>query len=168
MLNKFNLFFLTFIIILFLGACDKRYTSFSKVNAVQKRGTITLLIENNSPELLSKNFESEVQNYCIKRLAKEGYNYTNKNPKYVLVLTMKVDSSFNHGVAYTGPGFGYNAYSRMSKGIQLYMEARYILTERVVWGDKFELYYFNNPDRDLSRTKGVIKYMLSGINDERK
>ena len=137
----------------------------AKVDAIKKRGTITIQIENLSPELLNKNFELELEKYCIKRIEKEGYNYTNKNPKYLLALTMKVDSAFTRGVAYTGPGFGYNAYSRMSKGIQLYMEAKYIPSSKVVWYDKYELYYFNDFNRDLSRTKGVIRYMLSGINE---
>jgi len=163
-----NLFIGLVIPFLTLSSCNKRYTNFSKVNAIQKRGTVTLQIENKSPEKISKNFEAELEKYCIKRLAKEGYNYTNKNPKYILVLSIKVDSSFNHGLAYTGPGINYYAYSRMSKGIELYMEAKYMQTERVIWDDKYELYYFDDPNRDLSRTKGVIKFMLSGINDENK
>jgi hypothetical protein len=163
-----NLFIGLVFPLLLLNSCNKRYINFSKVNAIQKRGAVVLQIENISPEKISKNFEREIEKYCIKRLAKEGYNCTNKNPKYLLVLTIKVDSSFNHGLAYTGPGVNYYAYSRMSKGIELYMEAKYMQTERVVWEDKYELYYFDDLNRDLSRTKGVIKYMLSGINDENK
>jgi len=133
-----------------------------------KRGTVSFRIENHSTNLLSADFEKEISTYAIKRLEKEGYHYTLKNPQYEVVLEMYLDSSLNHGMAYYNIGksqFNYN-YSRVSPCLNLRMEAHQLKTSHVVWADKYDLYYFYDFKRDLYRSKGVIKYMLSSLNDE--
>lgn len=133
-----------------------------------KRGTVSFRIENHSTNLLSADFEKEISTYAIKRLEKEGYHYTLKNPQYEVVLEMYLDSSLNHGMAYYNIGksqFNYN-YSRVSPCLNLRMEAHQLKTSHVVWADKYDLYYFYDFKRDLYRSRGVIKYMLSSLNDE--
>ncbi len=133
-----------------------------------KRGTVSFRIENHSTNLLSADFEKEISAYAIKRLEKEGYHYTLKNPQYEVVLEMYLDSSLNHGMAYYNIGksqFNYN-YSRVSPCLNLRMEAHQLKTSHVVWADKYDLYYFYDFKRDLYRSRGVIKYMLSSLNDE--
>ncbi len=134
-----------------------------------KRGTVCFKLVNLSPSALNPNFELEITNYAIKRLEKEGYHYTIKNPQYEVILEMLLDSSLNHGLAYYNIGksqFNYN-YSRVSPCLNLRMEAHHIKTSHLVWEDKYDLYYFYDFRRDLFRSKGVIKYMLSSINDEK-
>ncbi|OYU97552.1 MAG: hypothetical protein CFE21_04465 [Bacteroidetes bacterium B1(2017)] len=154
---------------LLFSACNERYLYRNKVHAEKKRGTVTIKIINQAPQKLNAVFEEEVREYCIKRLGKEGYRYTTKNPQYEVVLEMSLDSSFNTGINYANKGTStdYYIYSVMSKTLTLNMEAKYINTNHIVWVDKYELYFFDTFKRDLNRTKGVLKYMLSGINETR-
>jgi hypothetical protein len=147
--------------------CMERYAYRNKLSAPLKRGTVCFKIVNYSPQIINSVFEEELKEYCIKRLNKEGFNFTNKNPMFEVVLEVKVDSSINHGIAYAGPGPGTYPYSKLSKGIMLTMEAKYLKTDRAIWQDQYDLYFFNDFRRDLYRTKGVIKYMLSGINEDK-
>lgn len=151
------------------SACNERYLYRNKVHAEKKRGTVTVKIINRAPQKLNAIFEEEVREYCIKRLGKEGYRYTTKNPQYEVALEMSVDSSYNTGINYAlkGPSTDHYIYSVMSKALTLNMEAKYINTDHIVWVDKYELYFFESFKRDLNRTKGVLKYMLSGINEKR-
>lgn len=151
-----------FIVFLFVG-CNARYSYLSKVKGIPKKGSIRVEITNKSGSLLDAQFENEVGEYIYNRLRKEGFHLTDKNPKYLLKVEMEVDSSLNHGIAFAGPGPGSYAYSRMSKGIDLQMEARMLNSNSFVWEDRYNLYFFNEKKRDLKRCKGVIKYMLSGF-----
>jgi hypothetical protein len=150
-------------IVFLLAGCDARYSYLSKVKGIPKKGSIKVEITNKSGSLLDAQFENDLGEYIYNRLKKEGFHVTEKNPKYLLKVEMEVDSSLNHGIAFAGPGPGYYAYSRMSKGIDLQMETRQISSNFLVWEDRYNLYFFNDKKRDLKRCKGVVRYMLSGF-----
>lgn len=147
-------------------SCGQKYFHLKKLSVPLKRGIVALDVKSLNPEILNKSFEIEVKDYAAKRLRHEGYKCQEKNAQYFLQVEMKVDSSINSGIAYGGPGIGSYSYLKKSRAILIYMELRSKSTDRVIWTGDFDLYFFEDPKRDLKRTKGVVKYLISTINEK--
>lgn len=154
------------LLLMLICSCEQRFSYLSKVRAARKRGVVRLELQNRSPQYLPISFEEEVKNYMHKRLEAEGYKCSETNAQYLLEVEMGVDSSLNRGFAFAGPGPGGYAYSRRSLGIMLNLQLKPIKSEAPVWTNAYDLYFFNDYKRDLHRTKGVIKYLLSSLNQD--
>ncbi|MCG9880112.1 MAG: hypothetical protein MH472_05885 [Bacteroidia bacterium] len=149
--------------LILLSACSVKYRDFTKVNAVPKRGTYSLKINNYSPQLLDYSFEKAVAEHAHKRLQRQGYSYNEKQTQYAITFDIRVDSAISHGYAYA-----LNSrypYSRLSKGIIINAEAYNTKLKRRAWQTQYDLYYFGDYQRDIKRTKGVISYLISSFNN---
>jgi hypothetical protein len=153
------------ILALLMMSCNQRYGYLSKIAMPVKRGIIAVEIKSLNPNELGNNFDSEIKEYAIKRLRKEGYKYSEKNPQYLLEVETRIDSSFNRGIAYGGPGVGSYAYSKKSKAILFDLVLKSKNNNLVIWRGSFDLYFFNEPARDLKRSKGVMRFLISDMND---
>jgi hypothetical protein len=172
MIKRVCKIFVLFMLCLSLTTCQKQYFYLNKVKANPKKGSFNLFIENKTPQLLSKHFEEEVKEACIKKLIKSGHTYTIKNPQYNFSISLAVDSVLSNGISYAAPinmgkSFSYHAkpYSRISKGIYIEVNVKKKESSYIFWETDYDLYYFAEPKRDLTRTKGVMRYLMDNFKE---
>ncbi|MBU3661938.1 MAG: hypothetical protein FGM41_01910 [Bacteroidetes bacterium] len=153
-------------------SCQKQYFHLNKVKANPKKGSFNLFMENKTPQLLTKHFEEEVKEACIKKLIKNGHTYTTKNPQYLFFISLAIDSVLSNGISYAAPinmgkSFSYHAkpYSRTSKGIYIEVDVKKRESSYIFWETDYDLYYFAEPKRDLKRTKGVMRYLIDNFKE---
>lgn len=162
----FTRFFL-FLLWLLTSACSTRYAYLQKVKAPPRRGMVVLRMENYAPGMLSDDFKNNLEQFALKRLQKEGYRTSGKEPVYELVVQMRIDSSITRGTAFVGPGPGSYMYSRRSKGIRFDLQLLQRSNGMQLMEDQYEFYFFNDYRRDLGRARGVLRYMLSGLHESK-
>ena len=143
-------------------SCQQRYWYRSVVWSNSKPYLpISIQIVNESPFFISKYFEEEIEKACKKQLARSGYYVSNKNAKYHFVLNLKVDSFPMRGNSFKG---GYNSVIYLSDGkvFSLIFDCFMYDPKRKwnMWEKENELYFFNKPQRDLRRSKNLVRYMI--------
>jgi hypothetical protein len=156
------------LLLLLWSACGQQYYYLNKVRASPKKGSFTIQIENKAPKYLSSNFEAEVKDAAIKKLIRQGHAYKPNNPQYIFTLSIKLDSVETTGIAYVGGMYvgraiaigNYKNYTLNSRGIYLKLATEYVKTKANIWEMEYDLYYFAQAQKDLRRTKGVVRYMM--------
>lgn len=172
MIKRVCKIFALLIVVLGFTTCQKQYFYFNKVKANPKKGSFNLFVENRTPQLLSKNFEEEIRDACIKKLIKNGHTYTTKNPQYNFNISIEVDSVLSSGITYSAPinvgkSFSYlgRPYSRISKGIYIEVNVKKWESSSIFWETYYDLYFFAEPKKDLRRTKGVMRYLMDNFKE---
>jgi hypothetical protein len=156
-----------FVIILaaiFFSGCTKQYAYLNKVKANPKKGSFNLQVINESPQRLAKGAEKDIKDVCIKKLIRKGHPYTTKNPLYNFEIYIKVDTATTVHQSIIGPYIvrgGDRVYIRNTTAIYLHVNVLKKGNRFPYHEDFYDLYYFGEPKRDLKRTKGVAKYLMS-------
>lgn len=155
-------FILLILFALLAVSCQQRYWYRAVVWSHSKPNyPIKIKIINESPFFVSKRFEEQIQKACEQQLAKLGYIVTKKNPKYEFSLVVKVDSFYVRGIGHVGD-FYRNSYAYSGKVLSIMFEC-FLLDQKnrgKVWSNENELYFFNMENRDLRRSKGLVRYMI--------
>lgn len=155
-------YLLLILFILLAASCRQRYWYRSVVWSHSKPYLpITIKVVNESPFFVSHRFEQEIQKACEKQLARRGYYVNAKSSKYQFVLNIKVDSFFVKGLAYIG-GYRSSTYEYSGKVLSIMFECAMYDPKRKwnIWKKENELYFFNQENRDLRRSKSLVRYLI--------
>ena len=155
---------IVFFVLVFCVAtsCQQRYWYRSVVWSHSKPYLpITIQVVNESPSLVSKHFEEEIEKACEKQLARRGYFVSTKNAKYNFILNIRVDSFFIRNLAYIG-GYNSSTYVHDGRVLSIMFECSMYDPNRKwnTWRKENELFFFRRPQRDLRRSKSLVRYMI--------
>lgn len=164
-----------FVLLVFFSACSRRYGYLRKSGNGKARGIITVAVINDSKGMLTDDYVKSLEECAIKKLTREGFKVSSKKTQFHLTVHVKVDSSFNTGVAFTGGPYpmssrgsmpGYYQYSRRSRGIIFNLDLEALNTHYKLWEKNYDLYFFDDYRRDLRRSKSVLKFLISDMHYE--
>lgn len=163
--------YLLSIVLLLLSSCQKRYWYRSFVFGSGKNLVpVNLIIQNESPTLLTETFEKEMRTACEKQLLKKGYKVVPKKAIFQFKLVIKVEKFRVNGLAHYG-GERTMLYPYFDK------EVKAILFECVlsqskkdlswtVWENTNDLYFFGKQKRDMRRSRGMVKYLIRSAKEK--
>ena len=125
---------------------------------------MNISIINESPKLISPDFQKIILATCQKQLLKKGYKVTDKKVAFQFNLNLKVESYSVSGLAHIG-GERTSLIPYFNKDVQaLLLECTLIQTKKdlkwKVWENQDDLYFFNIQKRDLRRSKSMVKYLI--------
>ncbi|MFA9212685.1 MAG: hypothetical protein ACEQSR_02425 [Candidatus Methylacidiphilales bacterium] len=157
--------YLLSIVLLLLSSCQKRYWYRSFVFGSSKNLVpVNLIIQNESPTLLTETFEKEMRAACEKQLLKKGYKVVPKKATFQFKLVIKVDKFTVNGLAHYG-GERTMLYPYFDKEVKAIL-FECILTQSkkdlnwTVWENTNDLYFFGKQKRDMRRSRGMVKYLI--------
>ncbi len=153
------------IVLLLLSSCQKRYWYRSFVFGSSKNLVpVNVVIQNESPTLLTETFEKEILAACEKQLLKKGYKATAKKAIFQFTLVIKVEKFKVNGLAHYG-GERTMLYPYFDKEVKAILfectltQSKKDLTWQV-WENSNDLYFFGKQKRDMRRSKGMVKYLI--------
>ncbi|MFN5885344.1 MAG: hypothetical protein ACK445_08375 [Bacteroidota bacterium] len=154
------------ILMLLLSSCNRQYWYRIKFpfTGSSELKTIKFEIVNYSPMLLSRNYEEEMKQYCLKRLAKQGLLEARTNKyDYDFVLSIDVDSFESGQRVWLGP-FG-DGMPNQTHIMQLSISYDLFFCRSKVnrWSSKSAIYFFANEKRDIRRSKSMAAYAIKTI-----
>ena len=162
--NK-NIYILCVFLILILSSCQRRYWYRDFVWSSAKNDELAnIKIINESPQVLSTEFEKEIKTACTKQLLKKGYKVIEKKAPFEFILTMKVEAYTVSGLAHFG-GLTTILYPYYNKDVKAILfdctlnQSKKDLTWKV-WENNNDLYFFSRPKRDLRRSISMVKYLI--------
>jgi len=125
---------------------------------------VNISIINESPKLISPDFQKIILATCQKQLLKKGYKVTDKKVAFQFNLNLKVESYSVSGLAHIG-GERTSLIPYFNKDVQaLLLACNLIQTKKdlrwKVWENQNDLYFFNIQKRDLRRGKSMVKYLI--------
>ena len=101
--RAFVLLFITLLNLLFLSSCHRRYWYRSFVWSNSKNDVpVNISIINESPKIISPDFQKAILATCQKQLLKKGYKVTDKKVPFQFNLKLKVESYSVSGLAHIG------------------------------------------------------------------
>lgn len=161
------------ILMLLIGGCTKRYWYRTKIDVPRSnKYSVKINIVNDSPELLTKQFCDEMHKAATKALKKNGYYETGvKVPKFNYTLVLRVDS-FNQSIKHFD---NQNIPHSLLLGNYNYRYGVGAITfvsklDDTKYGPKWEKYYdiyFFGEKRDISRSAGVVKFLIKTAEQKR-
>jgi len=175
--SQSTIFFICFFlaILFIISGCGKRYWYRIKIRGQYKSThAIKIEVRNYSPEFLSKAFEDKLIEVSRRQLKKVGYIVSPKDsPVFRFVLSMRVDS-FNAVLRENQrPSFVVqNPYDFSLKQSQmnyyrnavknLLFECQFLPYKNPIpnWTVQNDLYFFNDYQRDLGRSAGMVRYII--------
>ena len=141
------------IVLLLLSSCQKRYWYRSFVFGASKNLVpVNIVIQNESPTLLTETFEKEILAACEKQLLKKGYKTTTKKAIFQFTLVIKVEKFKVNGLAHYG-GERTMLYPYFDKEVKAILfecvltQSKKDLTWQV-WENSNDLYFFGKQKRD--------------------
>lgn len=153
------------IVLLLLSSCQKRYWYRSFVFGSSKNLVpVNIVIQNESPTLLTETFEKEILAACEKQLLKKGYKATTKKAIFQFILVIKVEKFKVNGLAHYG-GERTILYPYFDKEVKAILfecvltQSKKDLTWKV-WENSNDLYFFGKQKRDMRRSRGMVKYLI--------
>ncbi len=170
--------FFVCLFVIFFSSCSKLYWYRLKIKAAKEpnKSTFTIVINNEAPQYLSKQFENGIKGICIHALNKKGFVESKKDtPDYLFVIFLKIDSfekstfvTYRNGYATsyrpttTYPNPTYSSFSSYLKSKEISFDYNLINTKYHLhsWSNHSEFYFFGNELRDLRRSKSMINYAL--------
>ena len=159
------LLIITFLNLLFLSSCHRRYWYRSFVWSNSKNDIpVNISIINESPKAISRDFQKVILATCQKQLIKKGYKVTEKNVSFQFNLKLKVESYSVSGLAHIG-GERTSLIPYFNKDVQALLLACNLTQTKKdlkwkVWENQNDLYFFNIQKRDLRRGKSMVKYLI--------
>jgi hypothetical protein len=153
------------LLISILGSCNERYFHLSKVKAATKRGTFDISYKNESPVYIGLDYEKHIRKAGIKNLERQGFQYTEKNPKYTFIVSLRVDTSANLSTVFYGPSPLAGYYEGYKKFITVTIQTQNNKSGTQVFERDFMGYFYNNYNPDLHRTISISKFLLNDIPD---
>jgi hypothetical protein len=153
-------------LILFFTSCSRQYWYRIKFpfSANRELKTVKLEIVNHSPDLLSRNYEKEIKEYCLKRLAKQGLLEAKTDKyDYEFMLTIDVDSFESGQRLWLGPfGDGMPNQTHIMQ-LSINYDLFFYRSKIIRWSSKSAIYFFANEKRDIRRSKSVVAYAIRTI-----
>jgi hypothetical protein len=153
------------ILLLLFSSCKERYFHLSKVKAATKRGTFDISYKNESPNYIGLDYEKQVRKAGIKTLEKQGFQYTEKNPKYTFIVSLRVDTSSALSTVFYGPSPLAGYYEGYKKFITVTIQTQNNKIGKQVFERDFMGYFYNNYKPDIHRTISISKFLLNDIPD---
>jgi hypothetical protein len=159
--------------VLLFSDCNKRYWYRTKIDVPRSnKYSVEIHIENQSPEILSKEFTDAMHKAAAKGLKKYGYYETHvKSPRYIFTLVLEMDSFNqskrhfdNHNIPHSLLLGNYNyAY-----GVGAIVFRSQLMDTRYgpKWSKYYDIYYFGEK-RDISRSAGVVKFLIKTSEQKR-
>ena len=125
---------------------------------------MNISIINESPKLISPDFQKIILATCQKQLLKKGYKVTDKKVAFQFNLNLKVESYSVSGLAHIG-GERTSLIPYFNKDVQALLLACNLTQTKKdlrwkVWENQNDLYFFNIQKRDLRRGKSMVKYLI--------
>lgn len=162
--NK-NIYILSVFLILILSSCQRRYWYRDFVWSSAKNDELAnIKIINETPQVLTADFEKEILAACKKQLLKKGYKVVEKKAPFEFSLTMKVESYNVSGLAHYGGRITilYPYYNKDVKAILFNCTLKQSKKDLVwkVWENNNDLYFFSKPKRDTRRSISMVKYLI--------
>lgn len=162
-------------VLLLLSSCQQRYWFRIKLrNEYKRTHSIRIDVNNYSPQFLGPEFVQYMRDASKKQLKKEGYIISPKDtPAFRFVLSMYVDS-FNATILTNNkPGFitnNPNSFSLTNPNVYKFRNSvKAILFECQLmpyknpipnWSERNDLYFFNDYERDIGRSVGMVRYLI--------
>jgi hypothetical protein len=151
--------------------CSKRYWFRTKIDLPRSnKYSVKINIVNLSPDQLSKEFVEGMHTAASKALAKKGYyEVPIKSPVYTYTLVVKIDS-FNRTRRYydnkkSGSILtGEYPYKYGIAAIVFHSKLAHNGQFGVKWEKRYDIYYLDEK-RDISRSKGVVKFLIRTAED---
>ncbi len=160
-------------LLLLIGGCTKRYWYRTKIDVPQSnKYSVKINIVNESPEFLNVEFNNAMHKAAAKALKKRGYYETGiKTPKFIYTLVLRVDS-FNRAIKHFD---NQNIPHSLLLGNYNYRYGVGAITfqsklDDIKYGPKWEKYYdiyYFGEKRDISRSKGVVKFLIKTAEQKR-
>ncbi|MFI5221994.1 MAG: hypothetical protein ACHQK8_06700 [Bacteroidia bacterium] len=161
------------LLVAFTAGCRQRYWYRVKVDMLgsfyPKEKTIHLTVTNMSKKYLSRMFENNMRMYCLQRLKKYGYIETTRDTAdYNFTLMFWVDSFHVKGIwympielrTYTPYDYSHSIYQ-----LTIQYDLRFFKDNVHFWDFKNQIYFFNNENKDLRRSKSMMRYSLRQLPD---
>lgn len=161
------------ILMLLIGGCTKRYWFRTKIDVPRSnKYSVKINIENQSPELLNKTFCDEMHKAAAKALRKNGYYETGvKSPRFIYTLILRVDS-FNQSIKhFDNQNIPHslllgNYNYRYGVGAIVFGSKLDDTKYGPKWDKYYDIYFFGEK-RDISRSAGVVKFLIKTAEQRR-
>lgn len=164
------------LLVLVFTGCTKRYWYRTKIDAPHSnKYSVKINIENRSPDRLNEDFVNAMHRSAAKALKKWGYfEAPVKSPRFIYTLTVGVDS-FNQSVKHfdsknlPGPGGIIRGSYNYAYGVSaIVFNSRLDYGKEAVtkWERMYDIYYFGEK-RDISRSEGVVKFLIKTAEERR-
>ena len=158
-----------FLCLLLLNGCNKRYWFRSKIDdGKSKKYSVKIIINNESPTILSDKFVAVMRHACVKGLKQKGYfEIPIDSPQFQYILTLRVDSfnasagTFNakKGIYTTAPQKGLKSFKHTVKAIEFDCQMKHYKKGWMQWQNADDIYYFGEY-RDIGRSEGMVRYLI--------